>query len=328
MTDATAGSALPRSGGQPILRILLTGGTGLIGRALCRQWQAQGHDLVVWSRTPERVARLCAGARGVATLRELEGAPPFDAVINLAGAPIADRPWTAQRRRVLWRSRVDLTRELVEWLGRCERPPRVLLSGSATGWYGDRGQEPLDEDSRSSKDDFGSQLCVAWETEALRAEALGMRVVLLRTAPVLATDGGMLPKLRLPFSMGLGGRLGSGRQWMPWVHLDDMVGLIDFLLHHVDCRGAFNACAPDLVRNADFASTLAATLRRPMLFSIPAWVLRMALGEMSVLLLGSQHLQPRRALEAGYRFRFPYLEEALERLLESEAHPVTRRPAE
>ncbi|MRT00370.1 TIGR01777 family protein [Ralstonia pickettii] len=310
------------------MRILLTGGTGLIGRALCRQWQAQGHDLVVWSRTPERVARLCAGARGVATLRELEGAPPFDAVINLAGAPIADRPWTAQRRRVLWRSRVDLTRELVEWLGRCERPPRVLLSGSATGWYGDRGQEPLDEDSRSSKDDFGSQLCVAWETEALRAEALGMRVVLLRTAPVLATDGGMLPKLRLPFSMGLGGRLGSGRQWMPWVHLDDMVGLIDFLLHHVDCRGAFNACAPDLVRNADFASTLAATLRRPMLFSIPAWVLRMALGEMSVLLLGSQHLQPRRALEAGYRFRFPYLEEALERLLESEAHPVTRRPAE
>ena len=151
-----------------------------------------------------------------------------------------------------------------------------------------------------------------------------MRVVLLRTAPVFASDGGMLPRLRLPFSMGLGGRLGNGRQWMPWIHLDDVVGLIDFLLHHADCWGAFNACAPDLVRNADFASTLAATLRRPMFLSVPAWVLRMALGEMSVLLLGSQRLQPRRALETGYRFRFPNLEEALAGLLVQDKHPVTR----
>ena len=311
-----------------IVRILLTGGTGLIGRALCRQWRAQGHDLVVWSRSPERVARLCAGAHGVATLRELDGAPPFDAVINLAGAPIADRPWTVQRRKVLWRSRVDLTRELVDWLSRCEQRPRVLISGSATGWYGDRGQAPLDEDSHPGEHDFGSQLCVAWEDEARRAEGLGMRVVFLRTAPVLARDGGMLPRLRLPFSMGLGGRLGSGQQWMPWIHLDDVVGLIDFLLHRTDCRGAFNACAPHLVRNADFAGTLATTLRRPMLLSVPAWTLRMALGEMSVLLLGSQHLQPKKAMEAGYRFRFPHLEAALGCLLGREKHPATRRPAE
>ena len=311
-----------------IVRILLTGGTGLIGRALCRQWRAQGHDLVVWSRSPERVARLCAGAHGVATLRELDGAPPFDAVINLAGAPIADRPWTVQRRKVLWRSRVDLTRELVDWLSRCEQRPRVLVSGSATGWYGDRGQAPLDEDSHPGEHDFGSRLCVAWEDEARRAEGLGMRVVFLRTAPVLARDGGMLPRLRLPFSMGLGGRLGSGQQWMPWIHLDDVVGLIDFLLHRTDCRGAFNACAPHLVRNADFAGTLATTLRRPMLLSVPAWTLRMALGEMSVLLLGSQHLQPKKAMEAGYRFRFPHLEAALGCLLGREKHPATRRPAE
>ena len=311
-----------------IVRILLTGGTGLIGRALCRQWRAQGHDLVVWSRSPERVARLCAGAHGVATLRELDGAPPFDAVINLAGAPIADRPWTVQRRKVLWRSRVDLTRELVDWLSRCEQRPRVLISGSATGWYGDRGQAPLDEDSHPGEHDFGSQLCVAWEDEARRAEGLGMRVVFLRTAPVLARDGGMLPRLRLPFSMGLGGRLGSGQQWMPWIHLDDVVGLIDFLLHRTDCRGAFNACAPHLVRNADFAGTLATTLRRPMLLSVPAWTLRVALGEMSVLLLGSQHLQPKKAMEAGYQFRFPHLEAALGCLLGREKHPATRRPAE
>ena len=264
----------------------------------------------------------------MATLRELDGAPPFDAVINLAGAPIADRPWTVQRRKVLWRSRVDLTRELVDWLSRCEQRPRVLVSGSATGWYGDRGQAPLDEDSHPGEHDFGSQLCVAWEDEARRAEGLGMRVVFLRTAPVLARDGGMLPRLRLPFSMGLGGRLGSGQQWMPWIHLDDVVGLIDFLLHRTDCRGAFNACAPHLVRNADFAGTLATTLRRPMLLSVPAWTLRMALGEMSVLLLGSQHLQPKKAMEAGYQFRFPHLEAALGCLLGREKHPATRRPAE
>ena len=328
MTDATARSAQPQSGAQPGLRILLTGGTGLIGRALCHQWHAQGHDLVVWSRTPERVSRLCAGAHGVATLRELDAAAPFDAVINLAGAPIADRPWTAQRRKVLWHSRVDLTRELVDWLGRCEKRPSVLVSGSAAGWYGDRGQAPLDEASPPGEHDFGSQLCVAWEEEARRAEGLGMRVVLLRTAPVLASDGGMLPRLRLPFSMGLGGRLGSGQQWMPWIHLDDAVGLIDFLLHRADCQGAFNACAPHLVRNADFARTLAATLRRSMFLSVPAWTLRMALGEMSVLLLGSQHLQPRRAMEAGYPFRFPHLEAALGCLLGRERHPATRRPAE
>jgi hypothetical protein len=156
-----------------------------------------------------------------------------------------------------------------------------------------------------------------------------MRVVLLRTAPVLASDGGMLPRLCLPFSMGLGGRLGSGRQWMPWIHLDDAVGLIDFLLHRADCQGAFNACAPHLVSNADFARMLAATLRRPMFLSVPAWTLRMALGEMSVLLLGSQHLQPKRAMEAGYPFRFAHLETALGCLVgRRERHPATRRSAE
>jgi uncharacterized protein (TIGR01777 family) len=294
---------------------LLTGGTGLIGQALCHDWKMQGHELVVWSRTPQRVPALCAGAKGVAALRELDGAEPFDAVINLAGTPIADRPWTAQRRRVLWRSRIDLTCELVDWLGQRERRPRTFLSASATGWYGDRGDERLDEDSRPGEGDFGSQLCVAWEGEAKRAEQFGTRVVLLRTAPVLARNGGMLPRLRLPFSMGLGGRLGSGRQWMPWIHLDDEVGLIDFLLQREDCRGAFNACAPHRIRNTEFAQALALALHRPMLFSVPAWVLRMALGEMSVLLLGSQHVKPRRAMEAGYQFRFPRLEDALADLL-------------
>jgi uncharacterized protein (TIGR01777 family) len=297
------------------VRILLTGGTGLIGRALCRYWAAGGHELVVWSRTPLRVPALCSGAQGVAALRELDDAEPFDAVVNLAGAPIADRPWTARRRQVLWRSRIDLTRELVDWLGESVLRPRVLVSASATGWYGDRGNERLDEGSDPGGSDFGSRLCMAWEQEAERAEQLGMRVVLLRTAPVLARGGGMLPKLLVPFSLGLGGRLGDGRQWAPWIHLDDEVGLIDFLLRTEDCRGVFNACAPHAVCNREFAQVLARALHRPMLFPVPAWALRVALREMSILLLGSQHVEPRRAMQAGYRFRFPRLEDALADLL-------------
>ncbi len=297
------------------MRILLTGGTGLIGRALCRHWKSQGHELIVWSRRPQEVPGLCSGARGIDRLEALSGAEPPDAVVNLAGAPIADRPWTSARRQLLWSSRIELTEHLVDWLGSLARPPRVLLSGSAVGWYGDGGERLLDEDSAAGNEDFGSQLCFAWEEAAQRAEALGIRVIRLRTAPVLAPAGGMLARLRLPFSLGLGGRLGSGRQWMPWIHLDDEVGLIDFLLQHEDCAGPYNACAPQTVRNAEFTRALARALHRPACLPAPAWALRLALGELSGLLLGGQHLQPRRALEAGYRFRFPDLDAALADLL-------------
>lgn len=298
------------------MRILLTGGTGLIGRALCRHWQAQGHDILVWSRRPQQVPALCSGARGIASLQELDGCAPLDAVVNLAGAPIADRPWTEARRTLLWRSRVELTRTLVDWLGTQSQIPRMLLSGSAVGWYGDGGDQRLDEASPPGQVDFGSHLCMAWEQEAERAARLGVRVVLLRTAPVLASAGGMLPRLRLPFSLGLGGRLGSGRQWMPWIHLQDQIGLMDFLLQREDCVGAFNACAPQLVRNTEFTQALARALHRPAWFPVPAWALRWALGEMSVLLLGGQRLEPRRLLEAGYEYRYPRLDGALSELLQ------------
>ncbi|MBV2132634.1 TIGR01777 family oxidoreductase [Pseudomonas sp. MAP12] len=297
------------------MRILLTGGTGLIGQALCRLWTAQGHELVVWSRRPEQVAALCSGARGIERLEQLDAGTALDAVVNLAGAPIADRPWTARRRQLLWDSRIDLTRQLVDWLASRPLKPRVLLSGSAVGWYGDGGERRLDEDSAPGSEDFASQLCFAWEQAAQQAEALGIRVVLIRTAPVLAGSGGMLARLLPPFRLGLGGRMGSGRQWMPWIHLDDEVGLIDFLLQHEECRGPYNACAPNALRNAEFAATLGRVLHRPALLPAPACVLRLALGEMSDLLLGGQHLQPRRTLDAGYHFRFPDLEAALVDLL-------------
>jgi uncharacterized protein (TIGR01777 family) len=297
------------------MRILLTGGTGLIGRSLCRHWAAQGHELIVWSRHPQGVPGLCSGARGVASLQALEGSGPLDAVVNLAGAPIADRPWTSARRKLLWSSRVELTRQLVDWTGLQAIKPKVLLSGSAVGWYGDCGEQALDESSTPGPADFGAQMCQAWEQEAARAAQFGVRVTLLRTAPVLAPEGGMLARLRLPYSLGLGGRMGSGRQWMPWIHLDDEVGLIDHLLQHEACSGAFNACAPEPVRNADFSQALARALHRPAVLPAPAWALKLALGEMSVLLLGGQRVTPERALESGYQFRFAQLDDALASLL-------------
>jgi len=297
------------------MHILLTGGSGLIGRALCRHWLAAGHRLTVWSRTPERIPALCGSAvRGIAELRELDRDVP-DAVVNLAGAPIADRPWTRKRKALLWASRIQLTEQLLAWLEALPQRPQVLLSGSAVGWYGDGGERELDEQHSPVSEDFASQLCGAWEETALRAEALGLRVVLLRTGLVLAADGGFLQRLLPPFRLGLGGPIGSGRQWMPWIHLQDEIALIDFLLHHPQARGPYNACAPQPVRNKAFAQALGRVLHRPAFLPLPGLLLRVGLGELSVLLLGGQRAVPRRLLEAGFRFSFTDLDSALDDLL-------------
>ena len=301
------------------MHILLTGGTGLIGRALCQLWLRQGYQLTVWSRRPERVAALCGnGVRGIARLEELADAP-LDAVINLAGAPIADRPWTNKRKALLWDSRVALTERLLAWLEARPQRPRVLISGSAVGWYGDGGERELHESDAPVVEDFAAQLCGAWEETAQRAEALGMRVVLLRTGLVLASDGGFLKRLLLPFRLGLGGPIGNGRQWMPWIHLQDQIGLIDFLLQRDDARGPYNACAPQPARNRDFARALGRALHRPALLPVPGPLLRLGLGELSGLLLGGQKALPQRALADGYVFRFTDLDSALADLLKDSA---------
>ena len=294
------------------MHILLTGGTGLIGRALCRYWQAQGHQLSVWTRHPEKVAALCGPqVRAIRTLQELDQAP-LDAVINLAGAPIADRPWTHKRKALLWSSRIALTETLLAWLETREHKPRVLVSGSAVGWYGDGGERELSEDSPPVNEDFASQLCIAWEETAQRAEALGVRVVLVRTGLVLSSEGGFLSRLLLPFKLGLGGPIGNGRQWMPWIHIDDQIALIDFLVHQDEARGPYNACAPKPVRNREFAKSLGRVLRRPALIPLPAFVLRLALGELSLLLLGGPRAVPARLLETGFTFQFTDLSAALD----------------
>lgn len=297
------------------MHILLTGGTGLIGRELCKHWRGQGHQLTVWSRRPQEVSKLCGDSvRGIARLEDV-GTEPIDAVINLAGAPIADRPWTRRRKTLLWDSRIGLTEQLLAWLERREQKPSVLISGSAVGWYGDGGERELSEGAQPVNEDFASHLCEAWEETAQRAEALGIRVVIVRTGLVLANQGGFLQRLLLPFKLGLGGRIGSGRQWMPWIHLQDQIALIDFLLNQGDAQGLYNACAPHPVRNREFAKTLAGVLHRPAFMPLPASALRALMGELSVLMLGGQRARPARLQAAGFTFRFTELHAALDDLL-------------
>ena len=294
------------------MHILLTGGTGLIGRQLCHHWLAQGHRLTVWSRRPDAVAGLCgAGVRAIGQLEAL-GAEPVDALVNLAGAPIADRPWTHKRKALLWSSRIGVTETLLAWLQSRAQRPQVLISGSAVGWYGDGGERELTEDSPPVSEDFASQLCIAWEETAQRAEALGVRVVLVRTGLVLSQEGGFLSRLLVPFKLALGGPIGNGRQWMPWIHINDQVALIDFLLHQQDASGPYNACAPKPVRNREFAKALGASLHRPAVVPMPAFALRVGLGELSLLLLGGQRATPARLLAEGFTFEFNDVRAALD----------------
>ncbi|HAQ88105.1 MAG TPA: TIGR01777 family protein, partial [Pseudomonas sp.] len=221
------------------------------------------------------------------------------------------RPWTKSRRLLLWNSRIKLTEQLVEWLATRQQKPNVLISGSAVGWYGDGGERELSEDDSPVTNDFASQLCAAWEESAMRAESLGIRVVLIRTGLVLAPQGGFLQRLRPLFALGLGGRQGNGRQWMPWIHIDDQIGLIDFLLHQPEAGGPYNACAPQPARNAEFAKAFAASMGRPAILPVPALTLKVGLGELSGLILGGQKVRPLRLQVAGFQFRFETLDAAL-----------------
>jgi uncharacterized protein (TIGR01777 family) len=226
------------------MQILITGGTGLIGRTLCKRLSNAGHQLTVVSRHPNSVKEKCgSGVIAIGSLDAWHEDIFFDAVINLAGEPIADAAWTDRRKKLLWDSRVTLTKELVARLAKNQRKPRVLLSGSAIGYYGDRGDEVLDESSESASD-FAARLCVAWEDAAKLASKSGVCVCLLRTGLVLAPEGGLLGRMLLPFKLGLGARLSSGRQWMSWIHIDDYVECVLRLLSDPEASGPFNMTAP------------------------------------------------------------------------------------
>lgn len=296
------------------MRILITGGTGLIGRHLCKTLLGEGHELTVYSRNAASVPMKCgAGVHALAALSDWKPDMAFDAVINLAGEPIVDARWTESRKQVLRASRIALTEELVRRIAAAEHKPAVLLSGSAIGYYGGRGDEELSEDSGAGAD-FPAQLCVDWEATANAAERYGVRVCLLRTGLILSTDGGLLARMALPFKMGMGTRLGDGRQWMSWIHINDYVALVLRLLHDEQMRGAYNITAPVPVTNKEFTAVLAAVLHRPAPFVMPASLLKLSLGESASLLLEGQRVLPKRMLAAGQAVRFEKLEVALKDL--------------
>ena len=293
------------------MKILITGGTGFIGKELCKRLLQRGEAPTVLSRRPETVGERCGDqVAGLGSMAALTADDHFDAVINLAGEPIADARWTERRKRLLWESRVTLTEQLVDYIARAQMKPQVLISGSAVGYYGDGGDRLLDEASAYT-DDFSHRLCAAWEQAALEAGDQGVRVCILRTGLVVGKNGGFLQRMLPPFKMGLGGRLGDGRQWMSWVHRNDLIRMIEHLLDSPGSSGAYNGTAPHPVTNREFTRTLAKVLKRPALLPVPATVLKVALGELSVLLLGGQRVVPKRFLEERFQFEVDTLEQAL-----------------
>jgi uncharacterized protein len=297
------------------MRILITGGTGLIGRPLCAALLSAGHELTVLSRDHSSVKSKCGMAvTAISSLKDWNENQAFDAIINLAGEPIFDLHWTDWRKRKLRNSRVALTEELVKRIESARHKPVVLLSGSAVGYYGDRGDQSLDE-SAGCGTGFPAQLCDAWERAAAHAASSGVRVCLMRTGLVLSRQGGMLRRMLLPFRLGLGARLGNGRQWMSWIHIDDYVAITLRLLECADAEGPVNMTAPNPVTNGEFASTLARALNRPALFAAPACLLQALLGERATMLLGGQRVLPAKIVATGYRFAYPKLNAALQALV-------------
>jgi len=290
------------------MKIAITGASGLIGRHIAVLARQRGHEVISYSRHPPESPDW---------RRFTPDAPPdltgCDGVLNLAGESVAGL-WTSSKRRAIRESRILATRRIVEAIQSAPHPPRVLLNASAVGIYGDTGDSAIDESAPHGAG-FLAEVCEAWESEALRAATASVRVVLLRTGLVLSPQGGALKAMLPAFRLGLGGRLGNGRQWIPWIHMEDEAALALAALETDSIQGPLNATAPNPVRNSDFTAALAATLRRPALFAVPAFALRAALGGFAAELLESRRVIPAAAAKAAFPFRFPDLPAALTSLL-------------
>ncbi|WP_048308005.1 TIGR01777 family oxidoreductase [Halomonas sp. PR-M31] len=298
------------------MRILITGGSGFVGQLLCKRLHEQSHSLLVVSRSPDKTRRLLPPDTDIRQrVHDFDGTQ-IDAIVNLAGESIAGKRWSEEQKKKLVESRLSITSDLVTLCGKQETPPKVMVSGSAMGYYGAQGQRPVDEDT-TPQDEFAHRLCAGWEAAAKEAEAYSVRVALLRTGLVLDRNGGALKQMLPPFKMGLGGRIGDGRQYMPWIHRLDMVRIIEFLLEQDTLSGPFNCSAPNPVTNDEFVHTLAKHLHRPAMIPMPAGVLKALLGEMSHLLLTGAAMQPKRLEEAGFTFEYPTLDQAMQEILGS-----------
>ncbi len=301
------------------MNVFIAGGTGFIGRALTLRLKRDGHSVTALTRSLDKgrsllgveVDLLEASASDEALIAALERA---DAVVNLAGEPILGGRWDEAKKRRLRRSRIDLTSSLVDAMAKTTSPPKVLISGSAVGLYGNRGDEILTEASRPGAG-FLADLCRDWEAAAMKAESHGTRVVLLRTGVVLGRGGGALDQMLPPFRFGLGGPLGSGTQFVPWIHLDDLIEMVAVAIGEEAFAGPLNGSAPNPVTFRDFASGLGEVLGRPAFLPVPKFALKLLFGQASSVLLDSQRVLPKRAIELGFGFRFPDLKSALRDLL-------------
>lgn len=300
----------------PAQKILVTGATGFLGKTLCRVLIAQGHRITVLARDFSRAMDIgISRITLVSCIDDLSHDDHFDTVINLAGEPIASQRWTEARKKAITDSRIELTRQLVNWIANAKQKPSLLISGSAVGYYGPHDQDVLDENG-STNSSFSHQLCRAWEAAARDAHKFGVRVVLLRTGLVLGQSGGLLSNLLSLFSLGLGGRIGQGRQWMSWIHLHDWIGIVMHVMQSTDISGPVNATAPAPVTNREFTKTLGRALHRPTWMTLPAFAVKTMLGEMGKeLLLQGQQVLPVKIHNKGYQFQYPALSPAIEEIV-------------
>ncbi len=301
------------------MRTIIAGGSGLIGRALSAELVAGGHEVIVLSRGPDRVSNLPTGVRverwdGKTSAGWGPLASGASAIVNLAGENLSSGRWTPERRQEIRESRVLAGQAVVQAVREADQKPGVLIQSSAVGFYGPRGNEEVTEQTPAGSD-FLAQVCTAWEASTAPVESFGVRRTVIRTGIVLSHQGGALPRLLLPFRFFAGGPLGDGRQWYPWIHIADEVSAIRWLIETPGGRGVFNLSAPSPLTNADLARAIGRALGRPSLLPTPSFVLRLALGDMSTVVLDGQRAVPRRLSELGYAFRFPAADAALRDLL-------------
>ncbi|WP_019029968.1 TIGR01777 family oxidoreductase [Colwellia piezophila] len=293
------------------MKILITGGTGLIGRHFINSFQ-QPYQFTVLTRNSQKAARCLP--TGVDFIEELPDQNHYEVIINLAGEPIVDRRWTEKQKEKICQSRWQITEQVVAMIERAKFKPSCLISGSAIGYYGETGNVSTFEDAKVKQADFAHSLCKKWEDIALKARE-HCRVVLLRTGVVLANDGGALSKMRLPFSLGLGGKLGDGQQVMSWIHIEDMVHAIQFSILNEKIEGAINCTSPHALTNADFTKTLGEQFNRATFFTVPEFMLNILMGQGAELLLTSQNVFPQKLLNHEFDFNHSNLKHALTDLL-------------
>ena len=296
------------------MKTLITGGTGFIGSALCNELlKDKNNEITILSRNPEKTL---PQVKSINNLNTIEKNASFDIIINLAGEPIADKKWTKEQKQKIISSRIDTTEDIIEFIKNSENKPKLLISGSAIGYYGIEQSNTDHDENDMSDDSFSSDLCKKWEETALQANTYGVRTCLLRTGIVLGKNGGALSKMLMPFKMGLGGKIGSGEQWMSWIHLDDLVGIILHCIKQDTLNGPINGTAPKPSTNDDFTKALGKALNRPTFMPMPKIIINMLMGQMGVeLLLSGKKIMPTKALDSGYQFKYTTLDSALDNII-------------